>query len=109
VNFETTWGRIATRLSPVRVSAGTKTLTHGSLGARGRPLRLSLRSGDWRTARCPAGYARSVMFSMFVLWIVVFAGIFRKARWTIPVAVATMLWSLVLLKLHMTDPIPLNF
>ncbi|MFZ4485481.1 MAG: hypothetical protein ACOYO9_02720 [Candidatus Nanopelagicales bacterium] len=50
-----------------------------------------------------------MMFSMFVLWIVVFAGISRRARWTIPVAVVTMLWSLVLLKLHMTDPIPLNF
>ena len=49
------------------------------------------------------------MFSMFVLWVVVFAGIYRRARWTIPVAVVTMMWSLVLLKLHMTDPIPLNF
>ena len=48
-------------------------------------------------------------YSSFVLWIVVFAGIFLRARWTIPVAVVTMIWSLVLLKLHMTDPIPLNF
>ncbi len=59
----------------------------------------------WRTSR----YDRGVMLSMFVLWIVVFAGIFRGARWTIPVAVVTMVWSLVLLNLHMTDPIPLNF
>ncbi|CAB4964917.1 unannotated protein [freshwater metagenome] len=59
----------------------------------------------WRTSR----YDRDVMFSMFLLWIVVFAGIFRGARWTIPVAVVTMVWSLVLLNLHMTDPIPLNF
>ena len=50
-----------------------------------------------------------VMFSMFVLWIIVFAGVFRRARWTIPLAVVTMLWSVVLLKAHMTDPIPLNF
>ena len=57
----------------------------------------------------PAHYPSSVMFSMFVLWVVVFAGIYRRARWTIPVAVVTMMWSLVLLKLHMTDPIPLNF
>ena len=57
----------------------------------------------------PSHYPSNVMFSMFVLWVVVFAGIFRRARWTIPVAVATMIWSLVLLKLHMTDPIPLNF
>ena len=57
----------------------------------------------------PFHYSSIVMFSMFVLWIVVFAGIFRRARWTIPVAVVTMIWSLVLLKLHMTDPIPLNF
>ena len=61
------------------------------------------------TALRPTRYYPNVMFSMFVLWIIVFAGIFRRARWTIPVAVAAMLWSLVLLKLHMTDPIPLNF
>lgn len=49
------------------------------------------------------------MFSMFVLWIVVYVGAFRRQRWTIPVALLTMVWTLVLLKLHMTDPIPLNF
>ena len=49
------------------------------------------------------------MLSMFVLWIIVFAGLFQRARWTIPVAIVAMLWSLVLLNLHMTDPIPLNF
>ena len=84
--------------------------SHGS-----QPMVLSLFTTDQPacqrkpTALQPTHYDPHVMFSMFVLWIIVFAGIFRRARWTIPVAVAAMLWSLVLLKLHMTDPIPLNF
>lgn len=50
-----------------------------------------------------------MMLSMFVIWIVVFLGAFRKARWTVPLAVVNLVWTLVLLKMHMTDPIPLNF
>jgi len=50
-----------------------------------------------------------MMFSMFVLWVVVFAGIFLRKRWVIPVTLVTLVWTLVLLKMHMTDPIPLNF
>lgn len=49
------------------------------------------------------------MFSMFALWIVVFLGVFFKRRWTIPLALVTLVWTLVLLRLHMTSPIPLNF
>ena len=49
------------------------------------------------------------MFSMFLLWAVVYAGIFLRKRWAIPVTVLTLVWTLVLLKLHMTNPIPLNF
>ena len=84
--------------------------SHGS-----QPMVSRLRTTDQHpsqrkpAALQPTHYDSHVMFSMFVLWIIVFAGIFRRARWTIPVAVAAMLWSLVLLKLHMTDPIPLNF
>lgn len=84
--------------------------SHGS-----QPMVSRLRTTDQHpsqrkpAALRPTYYDPAVMISMFVLWIIVFAGIFRRARWTIPVAVAAMLWSLVLLKLHMTDPIPLNF
>lgn len=49
------------------------------------------------------------MFSMFVLWAVVFAGIFWHRRWTIPVALVAMVWTLVLLRMHMTSELPLNF
>lgn len=50
-----------------------------------------------------------MMFSMFLLWIIVFAGIFFKRRWTIPLAVVTLAWTVVLLRLHISDPIPLSF
>jgi len=49
------------------------------------------------------------MLSMFVLWFIVFAGIAKKWRWTPALAILTLVWSLVLLEMHMTDPIPLNF
>ena len=49
------------------------------------------------------------MFSMFLLWAVAYAGIFLRKRWAIPLTVLTLVWTLVLLKLHMTNPIPLNF
>lgn len=50
-----------------------------------------------------------MMLSMFVLWVIVFAGILLRRRWVTPLAVVTIAWTLVLLRLHMTDPIPLNF
>lgn len=49
------------------------------------------------------------MLSMFVLWLIVSAGIARKWRWTPGLAILTLVWTLVILRLHMTDPIPLNF
>jgi hypothetical protein len=49
------------------------------------------------------------MLSMFLVWIAVFAGIFFRWRWTPGLALVAMAWTLVLLRLHMTDPIPLNF
>lgn len=49
------------------------------------------------------------MLLMFVLWAIVFVGIFRRQRW-VPVAVlVTLAWTVVALKLHMTSAIPLNF
>ena len=52
---------------------------------------------------------RTMMFSMFLLWAVVDVGAFLRKRWVIPLTLLTLVWTLVLLKLHMTDPIPLNF
>lgn len=49
------------------------------------------------------------MLSMFILWIVVFIGIFRAWRWTPLLALGTLAWTLVLLRLHMTSEIPLSF
>jgi hypothetical protein len=49
------------------------------------------------------------MFLMFVLWGVTYVGIFLHKRWTIPAALVAMLYTLLALRLHMTDPIPLSF
>jgi hypothetical protein len=49
------------------------------------------------------------MFSMFVLWFVVFIGIARKWRFTPAIAIVTLVVTVVLLRYHMTSPIPLNF
>lgn len=49
------------------------------------------------------------MLSMFVLWIVAFIGVFLRWRWTPAVVIVTLVWTLVLLKLHMSSDIPLNF
>jgi len=50
-----------------------------------------------------------VMFSMFVLWMVVFLGIFRRWRWTPILVLVTLVWTALLLRLHITSPIPLEF
>ncbi|MDP1878585.1 MAG: hypothetical protein Q8M17_13635 [Actinomycetota bacterium] len=50
-----------------------------------------------------------MMFSMFVLWIAVFAGIFLRWRWTVGLVLVTLAWTVVLLRLHISSPIPLNF
>jgi hypothetical protein len=54
-------------------------------------------------------YRLSMMLSMFVLWAIVFVGVFLRQRWVTPLAIVTIVWTVVLLRLHMTDPIPLNF
>ena len=50
-----------------------------------------------------------MMFAMFVLWIVVFAGVFWRRRWTIPLVLVTLVWTLVMLRQHMSSDLPLNF
>jgi hypothetical protein len=49
------------------------------------------------------------MFSMFVLWIIAFIGVFLRQRWTTAVVIAALVWTVVLLNLHITSSIPLNF
>jgi nitrate/nitrite transporter NarK len=72
--------------------------------ALGRRLRGVLGA---RARTC--GYRAPVMLSMFVLWLVVFAGIVLRWRWTPGLVIVTLIWTAVLLKLHMNDAIPLNF
>ena len=50
-----------------------------------------------------------MMFSMFVLWMIAFIGIFLRRRWTIAVVLIALAWTGVLLRLHMSYDIPLNF
>lgn len=71
-------------------------------------------AGFLSTARLCAGSAgvatvRSVMLAMFLLWIVVFIGVFAHWRWTPGIALAALGWTLVLLRLHMSSTLPLNF
>ena len=49
------------------------------------------------------------MLSMFVLWLIVFIGIFLRKKWVPALVIVSLVWTVVLLRLHMTDPIPLNF
>ncbi len=49
------------------------------------------------------------MFLIFVLWAVTYVGIFLHKKWTIPMAIVSILYTLVMLRYHMTDPIPLSF
>jgi hypothetical protein len=60
-------------------------------------------------ARPGHGYVDPMMFAMFALWIVAFIGVFLHRRWTIPVALVALAWSAVILRLHMSSDIPLNF
>jgi hypothetical protein len=50
-----------------------------------------------------------MMFSMFVLWIIAFVGIFLRKRWTTGLVIAALVWTGVLLRLHISSSIPLNF
>ena len=79
----------------------------------GSLTRLSLGDGP-RRRRCLLGDPRGpslgfVMLLMFVIWLVVFIGIFRGWRWTPLLALANLAYTLLVLRIHMTDPIPLNF
>ncbi len=49
------------------------------------------------------------MFLMFVLWGVVFLGIFLRWRWVPLLVLGNLAYTLLVLRVHMTDPIPLNF
>jgi len=49
------------------------------------------------------------MLSMFILWAIVLVAVFRRPRWVIPLTLVTLVWTIVLLDLHMTSTIPLNF
>jgi hypothetical protein len=49
------------------------------------------------------------MLLMFVLWIAVFLGVFARRKWVIPLSIVALVWTAVLLRLHMTDPLPLEF
>ena len=70
-------------------------------------------SGPGRAGSLSGGLAgrnlAGVMFLMFVIWVVVFIGIFRGWRWTPLLVVANLGYTLLVLRIHMTDPIPLNF
>ena len=46
---------------------------------------------------------------MFVLWFIVFIGVFMRKGWVTPLAIVTLIWTGFLLRLHMTDPLPLSF
>jgi len=54
-------------------------------------------------------YSARVMLMMFVLWIAVFLGVFARRKWVIPLSIVALVWTAVLLRLHMTDPLPLEF
>ena len=49
------------------------------------------------------------MLSMFILWIAVFLGVFFRKNWVIPLTVAALVWTVIILRLNMTDPITLSF
>lgn len=50
-----------------------------------------------------------MMLAMFVLWLIVFLAAFRRWRLTVPLALVTLLYTLVILKSHMTSELPLSF
>ena len=54
-------------------------------------------------------YSSHVMFSMFVLWISVFVGVLQQRKLVIPLTLVALVWTLILLRLHMTSALPLEF
>jgi hypothetical protein len=49
------------------------------------------------------------MALMFVLWLLAFVGVLLQWRGTIGLALVAMAWTVVVLRLHMSSDIPLNF
>jgi hypothetical protein len=49
------------------------------------------------------------MLLMFVLWILAFVGVFLRWRWTPGIVIVSLIWTLILLKSHMSSELPLNF
>ncbi|MDO8732131.1 MAG: hypothetical protein Q7L55_06115 [Actinomycetota bacterium] len=50
-----------------------------------------------------------MMFSMFLLWMAAFLAIILRWKWTIALVLVCLVWTAVILKSHISDPIPLNF
>lgn len=77
---------------------------HSHVGtlSSGAPIEYVLKTIKFR-------YVVPVMLSMFLLWIAVFVLAARRSRFAWVVALVNIVWTVVLLKLHMTDPIPLEF
>ncbi len=46
---------------------------------------------------------------IFLLWIIVFIGIFWRQRWTLPLGLIGLVATVVFLKMNMDSTIPLNF
>ena len=48
------------------------------------------------------------MFSMFALWLIVFILVLRKSKFVPGLAIVTLMWTLILLRLHMTSDLGLS-
>jgi hypothetical protein len=48
------------------------------------------------------------MFSMFALWLIVFILVLRKSKFVPGLSIVTLIWTLVLLRLHMTSDLGLS-
>ena len=46
---------------------------------------------------------------IFLLWVIVFIGIFLRQRWTLPLGLVGLIATVVFLKMNMDSVIPLNF
>jgi hypothetical protein len=50
-----------------------------------------------------------VMFAMFAAWMIVVGFIFARPKWVPVATIASLVLTLILLRSHISDPIPLNF
>ena len=46
--------------------------------------------------------------SPFLLWMLVFLGVFRGWRWVLGLAIVSLVWTLVVLRMHMTSDLGLS-